>query len=686
MLRRNLPLAVLASCLFLIAGCSGGGSANVPSVTALTLSSNTVAFAPQVTGTSASPSTVTLTNAGNTPVSFTSIVLASTIGQTSFSLTSTCSTTVPLPAGSSCTLTFGFAPTVAFAFTATVTITDNVPSSPQTITLTGTGTPPPAPAIAFSPGPLTFTATSVGTPSATQSIAITNTGTAALTLSSIAITGTGASSYSQTNSCPASLPATTGNCMVFVTFTPTTTGTLTAAVSVADNATGSPQSVALTGTGVAPAVTLTASNLTFTSPLNVATAPQSITLTNTGTDTLKITGIALGGGDASSFGMTTSTSPCGITLIPGSSCVVSAIFTPTAATNYAATITITDNAANSPQIITLNGTGTSTAPTVTHTLITFGIGYNLDATPLYTLINTATKTIDMTMYELQDTTFTGDLEALCAKGVKVRVLLDASLVKSNNTPAYNLLNTGNANCSAVFSNTAFQATHQKTITIDGTTTAIMSLNLQTQYYSTTRDFALVENDPADIAAIQATFNADYAAGTPYGGTQGTSDKTSYTPGAGTGLIWSPTTAQADMLALINNAQSTVLLENEEMGAANIVSALEVACGRGVTVHIAMVNSSTKSPFSDYATQFKALEAAGCGVKTWPDTTTGLYIHAKAVVADYGLPTQSVYMGSINYSTASMTENRELGVYITDPTSVTTLYNVMTADYAGATTF
>jgi phosphatidylserine/phosphatidylglycerophosphate/cardiolipin synthase-like enzyme len=90
--------------------------------------------------------------------------------------------------------------------------------------------------------------------------------------------------------------------------------------------------------------------------------------------------------------------------------------------------------------------------------------------------------------------------------------------------------------------------------------------------------------------------------------------------------------------------------------------------------------------SSYSTEFKALEAAGCGVHVYPDTQTGFYIHAKAVVADYDLPTQSVYMGSINYSTASMTENRELGVYISDPASVQALYATMTSDYAGGSPY
>jgi cardiolipin synthase len=310
----------------------------------------------------------------------------------------------------------------------------------------------------------------------------------------------------------------------------------------------------------------------------------------------------------------------------------------------------------------------------THTLYTFPES-DKSVTPLYGLINSAKKTVDMTMYELEDTVFSGDLVALCKNGVGVRVILSSS-EETSNAPAYAQLNGAGTNCSAVYSNTAFTNTHQKSFIVDGSQVSIMSLNLQTKYYSTSRDFALVENDANDIAAIEATFNADYAAGTPSGGKQGGSDF-SYQPGVGDDLIWSPTTAQADMVALINGATKTLLLENEEMSAANIVSALETACKtRHVTVQITMASNTS------YATEFTALKAAGCGVHVYPTSATGLYIHAKAVVADYGLSTQNAYMGSINYSTASMTMNRELGLYISDSSVVQSIYSTLASDYAG----
>ncbi len=218
------------------------------------------------------------------------------------------------------------------------------------------------------------------------------------------------------------------------------------------------------------------------------------------------------------------------------------------------------------------------ATTVTQTLYVEpaqGFGF------AYSLVGQATKSIDMTMYELVDTTFSADLVAACKRGVTVRVILDQNLEQSNNAAAYKQLN-AQTNCSAAYANPAFQATHEKAIVLDGTTLVLLTANLTSRYYSTTRDFALVENDAADVAAVEAIFNADFRSTTSF----------SYKPGAGHDLIWSPTTAQADLLGIINGATKTLLVENEEMSAANIVSALEAACKRGVAVEITMTNLSS----------------------------------------------------------------------------------------------
>ena len=129
--------------------------------------------------------------------------------------------------------------------TAAVTITDSATGSPQSIKLSGTGVAPP---VTLSATKLAYPATTVGSSSSSQSVTMTNTGTAALTITSIAVTGTDASSFVFANSCGTSL-AVGANCTIHGHFAPKATGALTAAVTITDSATGSPQSIALSGTG-----------------------------------------------------------------------------------------------------------------------------------------------------------------------------------------------------------------------------------------------------------------------------------------------------------------------------------------------------------------------------------------------------------------------------------------------------
>jgi cardiolipin synthase len=306
-------------------------------------------------------------------------------------------------------------------------------------------------------------------------------------------------------------------------------------------------------------------------------------------------------------------------------------------------------------------TPSTVAPhTVTYTLVTEPTaGY----TPIYNLINSATTSIDMTMYELTDTTAEQDLVAAAQRGVTVRVILDQNLEKTNNTTAYNYLNANGV--PTHWASTTYAATHQKTITIDHATSAIMTGNLTSQYYSTSRDFAVIENNSYDVNAIEKVFNADYAG-------------TAITPTDGDHLTWSPTDAQSKILAVINGATTSLSVENEEMGDSTITSALEAAAQRGVNVEITMTNDD-----NEYATEFDALTAAGAHVHTYAYTAS-LYIHAKAIVADYGTSAAQVDVGSQNFSDASLNKNRELGFITNNTTIISGINSALASDYAGGT--
>ena len=211
------------------------------------------------------------------------------------------------------------------------------------------------PLVVLNPTSINFGNQTVGTGNQGVLVDLTNTGVAALTISSIAITGADRSDFSQHNLCPSSLPA-GGLCVITVTFSPTTTGVLTAALSITDNAPGSPQTVSLTGTGVAPAVELSPASLTFGTQLVGTTSPsQAVTLTNTGTATLDVSKISFTGQDPADF---LQTHTCGATLAVGASCSISVAFHPLTSGLRSAALSILDNAAGSPQTVTVSGTAT----------------------------------------------------------------------------------------------------------------------------------------------------------------------------------------------------------------------------------------------------------------------------------------------------------------------------------------
>src|SRR5580658_7854711 len=84
-------------------------------------------------------------------------------------------------------------------------------------------------------------------------------------------------------------------------------------------------------------------------------------------------------------------------------------------------------------------------------------------TPIYDFTSSAKKSIDMTMYELVDTTMTGILTKAAKAGVVVRVILDQNLEMMDNTPAYDALGAGGVQVH--WANATYAATHQKTITV-----------------------------------------------------------------------------------------------------------------------------------------------------------------------------------------------------------------------------
>ncbi|MFN8007543.1 MAG: choice-of-anchor D domain-containing protein [Terriglobia bacterium] len=207
-----------------------------------------------------------------------------------------------------------------------------------------------APSVSLAPASLTFAGQNVGTTSPSQNVTLTNTGNAALAITNVAVTG----DFAQSNNCGNSV-AVGQNCILAVTFTPTATGARPGSLTLTDNASNSPQAIPLSGTGIAPAVLLSPSSLTFARQnVGSTSVPQLLTLRNTGSAPLLLTNILARGDFAQ-------TNNCGNSLAAGASCSLNVTFTPTATGPRQGAIGFTDDASNSPQRANLAGVGVAPA-------------------------------------------------------------------------------------------------------------------------------------------------------------------------------------------------------------------------------------------------------------------------------------------------------------------------------------
>jgi|GEM_PF-2270185 len=284
----------------------------------------------------------------------------------------TCDFSGSLSPGQSCNVVASFSPTADQAYTGTITINSNSNSSPNTILLSGTGigTCTLSPIAGFITGNLVFSSPpNVAAPA--QAINLVNNGVCPFStnLSSGTFVGNypaGSSAFSMvSNNCPATLNG-GQSCTFNFNFTPTALTNYSAEYQLAIPGYGN-FLFYLSGAGVTePAVSFNPSSLTFpTTADGVAASSMSTVLTNVGNAPLTGLNITLAGSNPLYFAFN-GTNNCGTTLAASASCTISVNFTPQAAlANYSATISVTDNATDSPQLVPLSGTaGAALAPIV----------------------------------------------------------------------------------------------------------------------------------------------------------------------------------------------------------------------------------------------------------------------------------------------------------------------------------
>jgi hypothetical protein len=313
---------------------------------------------------SSSSQTVTVNNTGTANLT----ISQDSVTGAGFSVTGLSAQTIA--PGSGISFSAVFAPTAAGGASGSISLTTDAANSPTTIALSGTGTQA---ALSVTPSSVNFGSVAVGS-NDSQAITLKNVGSTSLVISQESVAGTGFSvnGFSAQTLAP-------GNTTTFnAVFTPTAGGNASGSISVTTDASASPTTVALSGTGMQAGISATPSSVNFAGVVVGSSSSQAIALKNTGTENLTISQDSVTGAGFSVNGLSPQT------IAPGNSVTFNAVFAPAAAGGASGSISVNSNAPGSPMTIPLSGSGTQAAISISPSSVSFGsvVDGNVNSQPI----------------------------------------------------------------------------------------------------------------------------------------------------------------------------------------------------------------------------------------------------------------------------------------------------------------
>ncbi len=295
---------------------------------------------------------VTFSNSGSDPTIITNLSIS---GDSEFFLGPglTCqqgTNGLIVPAGGSCSADVTFAPTGIGDQSATLAVENTSSDGTQFVPLTATGIDP---GLSASPPSLNFGQQVVGTTSAAIPVTIASTGSTDLTVTGATASGDFAADDS---GCTAQPIAPGQACVILVSFSPAATGDRSGTLTIKSNALSSPDTVALSGTGIAPVITVTPSTLKFGSVLVGSTsAPQNVTVGNAGDSPLSVKSAVTSG----PFAVSDDACSGAGAIAPGGTCQIAVVFAPSDSGSVSGTLTISSDGGTAT--VALSGTGSPVA-------------------------------------------------------------------------------------------------------------------------------------------------------------------------------------------------------------------------------------------------------------------------------------------------------------------------------------
>lgn len=271
-----------------------------------------------------------------------------------------------------------------------------------------------------------------------------------------------------------------------------------------------------------------------------------------------------------------------------------------------------------------------------------------------TAIDKANREILVEVYLLSDKQIIQALETASNRGVAVRILLEKHPFGGSNVNIKTYQELQRTHIPVKWTSNAFSLTHEKAMVIDGQEAFVLNQNLTVSSFSKNREYDIEDFNPEDVGEIRRMFIADW-------------ERKNFTP-TDDNLVISPVSSRDGLSALIQSATKSIVMETEVIEDRSLVDLL-ASKSRTISLYII---TPTLSQISSNKPALDTLSRAGAHVKT----ISSPYMHAKLILVD----DSKAYVGSVNLSTQSMDENRELGIIISQRDIVSKLSEDFAADW------
>lgn len=270
--------------------------------------------------------------------------------------------------------------------------------------------------------------------------------------------------------------------------------------------------------------------------------------------------------------------------------------------------------------------------------------------PLLDRINGTTEHLDVMIYELTLDDFINPIIAAKNRGVDVRVVID----KDNPKNATTWTTLVNAGVNVKDAPPSYSYYHVKTLVFDRKEAFVMSANLMWAHFQITRNYGVLDSDPADVADLLKIIDADF---------DGTSPDL-----ACTRLVVSPVNSRQRLLEMISKAQTSLFVEAMEMKDTDVRNAIKAKKAAGLDVRALVPDPAWISASTQDAMWYAS---AGVPVKYFKQYD----LHAKLIIAD-----NIAMIGSENYTYTSLNQNREIGMLVTEQTPMAAAKAQFEADW------